>query len=67
MVTIRGTALTVIHSLSANQSSSAGTGAPYLSAALLLTGAMCVAWQLIRPRMSEPEPAFATVAADSIN
>jgi MFS transporter, DHA1 family, tetracycline resistance protein len=42
-------------------------GAPYLLAALLLTGAMYVAWRVTRPRMSEPEAAFATVAADSIN
>ncbi len=42
-------------------------GAPYLLAALLLTGAMYVAWRVTRPRMTEPEPAFATVAADSIN
>ena len=42
-------------------------GAPYLLAALLLTGAIYVAWRVTRPRMSEPEAAFATVAADSIN
>jgi DHA1 family tetracycline resistance protein-like MFS transporter len=40
-------------------------GAPYLLAALLLGGAMYVAWRVTRPRMSEPEPAFATVAADT--
>ena len=42
-------------------------GAPYLLAAMLLAGAMYVAWRVTRPRMSEPVPEFASVAADSIN
>jgi len=42
-------------------------GAPYLLAAMLLIPAMYVAWRVTRPRMSESEPAFASVAADSIN
>jgi len=42
-------------------------GAPYLLAAMLLVAAMYVAWRATRPRMSESEPAFASVAADSIN
>jgi DHA1 family tetracycline resistance protein-like MFS transporter len=42
-------------------------GAPYLLAATLLVAAMYVAWRVTRPRMSELEPAFASVAADSIN
>jgi len=42
-------------------------GAPYLLAAMLLVAAMYVAWRVTRPRMSESEPAFASVAADSIN
>jgi DHA1 family tetracycline resistance protein-like MFS transporter len=42
-------------------------GAPYLLAAVLLTCAIYVAWRVTRPRMSEPEAAFAAVAADSVN
>jgi DHA1 family tetracycline resistance protein-like MFS transporter len=40
-------------------------GAPYLLAALLLIGAICVAWRVTRPRLTETAPGFATVAADS--
>lgn len=42
-------------------------GAPYLLAAMLLAGAMCVAWRVTRPRLTEPEPTFATAAANSSN
>ncbi len=42
-------------------------GAPYLLAALLLAGAMCVAWQVTRPRLSAPEPALTPAVADSSN
>jgi DHA1 family tetracycline resistance protein-like MFS transporter len=42
-------------------------GAPYLLAAMLLVAAMYVAWRVTRPRLTEPVPGFATVAADSSN
>jgi len=42
-------------------------GAPYLLAALLLLGAICVAWRVTRPPLTAPVAEFVTVAADSSN
>jgi MFS transporter, DHA1 family, tetracycline resistance protein len=40
-------------------------GAPYLLAAMLLAGAMWVAWRVTRPQLIDRQPAFTTAAADS--